>query len=104
MDAIREEAEQCPALVNPFNIDTDNIRRLSPFEFLLPKWIYIWQDSEQGLHRNFVAYSDYQYLWEEDYMLQKRILSILYFDRMKIESKEKVLEQEKEDWLIYKPE
>lgn len=59
MDAIREEAEQCPALVNPFNIDTDNIRRLSPFEFLLPKRIYIRQDSEQGLHRTFIAYSDY---------------------------------------------
>ena len=70
MEAIWEEVEHCTALVDPFNINTDCIRRLSPFEYLLPKWIYIWQLSkEKDLVWNFVAYSNYQYLWEEEYML-----------------------------------
>lgn len=101
---MKEEAEQCPALVNPFHINTDNIWRLSPFEYLLPKRIYVRQDTEWDYVWNFIAYSDYQYLWEEDYMLSAWLLSMLYYEKLKIESKEKILESEKEERLIYKPE
>lgn len=77
---------------------------MGEFELLLPKRIYFWQKANKEEVWSFLAYNDYQYLWEEDAYLEKWLKSALYYDKIKIESKEHVLESEIEEKLILKPE
>eukprot|EP00347_Sterkiella_histriomuscorum_P006531 403352411 len=73
LDILDEEAQSNMSLVNPFDLNTDNMTRIDPFDLLLPRKVYFQLPEHlQGI-KSKLYFNDYLLFYEKNEDALKRL-------------------------------
>lgn len=91
------------AIVNPFDLNTDNMTRIEPFNLLMPRKVFFQLPEFHSGIKSKLRFNDYLFFFEKPEEAQKRIFEatgIFPRDSGKLESRESLDPKECENKLI----
>ncbi|CDW91032.1 UNKNOWN [Stylonychia lemnae] len=103
LEILYEEAQNNISLVNPFDLNTDNMTRIQQFDLLLPRKCYFKLPDHLNGIKSKLIFNDYLLFFENNAEAQKRLFEstgLIPRDGGKLESKETISKEECDKKLL----